>query len=156
MTTFDNKQDDLIKYFKNLLKQEKFGSQGDIVEALKEHGFDNVSQSKVSRLLSKFGAVRVRNARQEIVYCLPPELGIPTAQSTLKHLVLEVMHNKAMIIIRTSPGAAQLIARMLDSLNQADGVMGTIAGDDTVFIAPSDITKIEQTLTTIKTLFEEA
>ncbi len=156
MTTFDNKQDDLIKAFKILLKQEQFASQGDIVEALKEHGFDNVSQSKVSRLLSKFGAVRVRNARQEIVYCLPPELGIPTAQSTLKHLVLEVMHNKAMIIIRTSPGAAQLIARMLDSLNQANGVMGTIAGDDTVFIAPSDINKIEETLTTIKTLFEEA
>ena len=53
MTT--TKQDALIKAFKNILKTESFGSQGDIVEALKTQQFDNISQSKVSRMLSKFG-----------------------------------------------------------------------------------------------------
>jgi transcriptional regulator of arginine metabolism len=59
-----------------------------------------------------------------------------------------------MIIIRTSPGAAQLIARLLDSLSQKDGVLGTIAGDDTIFIAPSDITKIEDIRMRVEALFE--
>ncbi|AEE21577.1 transcriptional regulator ArgR [Paraglaciecola chathamensis] len=149
-----NKQEELIKAFKDILKAENFGSQGDIVDALKTQNFDNISQSKVSRMLSKFGAVRTRNARGDMVYCLPPELGMPTARSPLRQLVLDIVHNNVMIIIRTSPGAAQLIARLLDSLSQKDGVLGTIAGDDTIFIAPSDINKIEEIRMRVEALFE--
>ncbi|MBE0369445.1 transcriptional regulator ArgR [Pseudoalteromonas sp. MMG013] len=148
------KQEALVKAFKALLKEENFGSQGEIVDALKDQGFDNVSQSKVSRMLSKFGAVRTRNAKQEMVYCLPAEMGVPTAKSPLRQLVIDIIHNEMMIIIRTSPGAAQLIARLLDSLGTADGVLGTIAGDDTIFIAPAQISEIDATLERVKTLFD--
>lgn len=148
------KQEALVKAFKALLKEENFGSQGEIVDALKDQGFDNISQSKVSRMLSKFGAVRTRNAKQEMVYCLPVEMGVPTAKSPLRQLVIDIMHNEMMIIIRTSPGAAQLIARLLDSLGKADGVLGTIAGDDTIFIAPAKIKEIDNTIERIKTLFD--
>ena len=147
------KQEALVQAFKDLLKQEQFSSQGDIADSLKAQGFENISQSKVSRMLSKFGAVRTRNARQEMVYCLPAELGVPTAKSPLKQLVLDIEHNDVMIIIRTSPGAAQLIARLLDSLSKSDGVLGTIAGDDTIFIAPTDVTKIKQTINKLEVLF---
>lgn len=147
------KQEALVQAFKELLKQEQFGSQGDIVNALKAQGFDNISQSKVSRMLSKYGAVRTRNARQEMVYCLPAELGVPTAKSPLKQLVLDIEHNDVMIIIRTSPGAAQLIARLLDSLSKKDGVLGTIAGDDTIFIAPTDTKDIKKTIVKLELLF---
>ncbi|MGO2479472.1 MAG: transcriptional regulator ArgR [Pseudoalteromonas sp.] len=149
-----DKQEALVKAFKALLKEENFGSQGEIVEALKEQGFDNISQSKVSRMLSKFGAVRTRNAKQEMVYCLPAEMGVPTAKSPLRQLVIDIMHNEMMIIIRTSPGAAQLIARLLDSLGKADGVLGTIAGDDTIFIAPAKISEIDVTLKRVHILFD--
>ena len=147
------KQEALVYAFKELLKQEQFGSQSDIVSALKAQGFDNISQSKGSRMLSKYGAVRTRNAKQEMVYCLPAELGMPTAKSPLKQLVLDIEHNDVMIIIRTSPGAAQLIARLLDSLSKADGVLGTIAGDDTIFIAPANINEIQQTIANLEALF---
>ena len=132
-----DKQEALVKAFKALLKEENFGSQGEIVDALKEQGFDNISQSKVSRMLSKFGAVRTRNAKQEMVYCLPAEMGVPTAKSPLRQLVIDIMHNEMMIIIRTSPGAAQLIARLLDSLGKADGVLGTIAVSYTHLTLPT-------------------
>lgn len=147
------KQEALVQAFKELLKQEQFGSQGDIVEALKSQGFTNISQSKISRMLSKYGAVRTRNARQEMVYCLPAELGVPTAKSPLKQLVLDIEHNDVMIIIRTSPGAAQLIARLLDSLSKKDGVLGTIAGDDTIFIAPTNIKDIKEIIVKLEQLF---
>ena len=153
--TVQQKQEALVQAFKDLLKQEQYGSQGDIVDALKAQGFDNISQSKVSRMLSKFGAVRTRNARQDMVYCLPAELGVPTAKSPLKQLVLDIEHNDVMIIIRTSPGAAQLIARLLDSLSKSDGVLGTIAGDDTIFIAPTDVTQIKQTIEKLEILFSK-
>ena len=65
-----DKQDNLVRAFKALLKEERFGSQGDIVDALKNEGFDNINQSKVSRMLTKFGAVRTRNAKMEMVLLL--------------------------------------------------------------------------------------
>ena len=55
---------------------------------------------------------------------------------------------------RTSPGAAQLIARLLDSVGKAEGVLGTIAGDDTIFIAPKSIKNIDSTLKKVTELFE--
>ncbi|MFZ7157339.1 arginine repressor, partial [Avibacterium avium] len=66
-----DKNDNLISAFKTLLEQERFGSQGEIVNALQQLGFSNINQSKVSRMLTKFGAVRTRNSRMEMVYCLP-------------------------------------------------------------------------------------
>ncbi len=149
------KQEDLVKAFKALLKEEKFGSQGEIVQALQDEGFENINQSKISRMLTKFGAVRTRNAKMEMVYCLPTELGVPTTSSPLKNLVLDVDHNDSVIVIHTSPGAAQLIARLLDSLGKAEGILGTIAGDDTIFTTPAKGFTVVQLYEAILSLFEQ-
>lgn len=69
------KQELLIKAFKEILKAESYGSQGEIVDALKAQGFDNISQSKISRMLSKFGAVRTRNARGDMVVLVASLVG---------------------------------------------------------------------------------
>lgn len=148
------KTDSLIDAFKALLKEEKFGSQSEIVHALQEMGFENVNQSKISRLLSKFGAVRTRNPRMEMVYQLPAELSLPTTSSPLKHLVTDIDHNGTLIVLKTSPGAAQLIARLLDSMGKAEGILGTIAGDDTIFITPTLNTPIHTVIGSINDLFE--
>jgi transcriptional regulator of arginine metabolism len=132
-----DRQEQLVRSFKALLKEERFGSQSDIVEALKIEGFENINQSKVSRMLTKFGAVRTRNAKMEMVYCLPVELGVPTVSSSLRELVLDIDRNNAMVVIHTGPGAAQLIARLLDSLGKSEGILGVVAGDDTIFITPT-------------------
>ena len=149
-----SKQEELVKAFKALLKEEKFSSQGEIVQALQEQGFDNINQSKVSRMLTKFGAVRTRNAKMEMVYCLPSELSVPATSSPLKNLVLDIDHNDSVIVIKTSPGAAQLIARLLDSIGKPEGILGTIAGDDTIFVTPTKDTTIKSLLGQIQTLFE--
>ena len=51
----------LVQAFKRLLKEQCYGSQGQLAEALSEQGFDDMSQAKISRLLSKLGAVKTRN-----------------------------------------------------------------------------------------------
>ncbi|CAM3798275.1 transcriptional regulator ArgR [Avibacterium volantium] len=149
-----DKNDNLISAFKTLLEQERFGSQGEIVNALQQLGFSNINQSKVSRMLTKFGAVRTRNSRMEMVYCLPAELSVPTSSSPLKNLVLDIDHNDFLIVVKTSPGAAQLIARLLDSVGKADGILGTIAGDDTIFITPTSGTAILDLMQRVQELFE--
>src|SRR5690554_213076 len=152
MTT--SHQDPLTEAFRTLLKEERYASQAEIVAALQEQGFHAMNQSKVSRMLSRLGAVRARNGKEEMVYCLPPELSMPSARSSLKQLVLDVEHNDVMVIIRTTPGAAQLIARLLDSVGKKEGVLGTIAGDDTIFIAPVSVQNINLTLENVHSLFE--
>ena len=148
--------DNLLMAFKELLAQERFGSQSEIVEALQGMGFSNINQSKVSRMLTKFGAVRTRNTRMEMVYCLPGELSVPNTSSPLKNLVLDIDHNDLLIVVRTSPGAAQLIARLLDSVGKAEGILGTIAGDDTIFITPTRNTDIQKLIHNIQKLFENS
>lgn len=147
------KPDNLTEAFKALLKEEKYGSQHEIIHALQSLGFENINQSKVSRMLTKFGAVRVRNAKMETIYCLPPELGMPTASSPLKHLILDTDYNNAIVVIKTSPGAAQLIARLLDSVSKSEGILGTIAGDDTIFVTPAKGFSVKQLYQLVLELF---
>ena len=148
------KQDHLVKAFKAILKEERFGSQGEIVDALRVEGFDHINQSKVSRMLIKFGAVRTRNAKMEMVYCLPAELGVPTTSSPLRELVLDIDYNNAIVVIHTGPGAAQLIARLLDSLGKSEGILGVVAGDDTIFITPTITVTTKQLFNSVCSLFE--
>lgn len=148
--------ENLTRAFKELLNQERFGSQSEIVDALKKQGFTGINQSKISRMLSKFGAVRTRNTKMEMVYCLPNELSVPNTSSPLKNLVLDVDHNAMLIIIKTTPGAAQLIARLLDSIGKSEGILGTIAGDDTIFVTPTNNKPIDELLQNIQRLFENA
>lgn len=146
--------ENLTRAFKELLNQERFGSQSEIVDALKKQGFTGINQSKISRMLSKFGAVRTRNTKMEMVYCLPNELSVPNTSSPLKNLVLDVDHNAMLIVIKTTPGAAQLIARLLDSIGKSEGILGTIAGDDTIFVTPTSDKPIDELLQNIQRLFE--
>lgn len=146
--------DNLSEAFKSLLKEEKFSSQSEIVAALQDLGFDNINQSKVSRMLSKFGAVRTRNTKMEMVYQLPAELSVPTTSSPLKNLVTDIDYNDALIVVKTSPGAAQLIARLLDSMGKSEGILGTIAGDDTIFITPVRNILTQDLIRNITELFE--
>ena len=146
----------LTNDFNAMLHHERFASQSEIIAALKNQGFQSINQSKVSRMLSKFGAVRARNTKMEMWYCLPRELSVPATSSPLKNLVLDIDHNDFVIVIKTSPGAAQLIARLLDSIGKPEGILGTIAGDDTIFVTPTKETTIKSLLEQIQTLFESS
>ena len=97
--------------------------------------------------------MRARNARNELVYCLPPELGKLDTNIAVKNLVEEINHNHSLIVIKTSPGAAQMIARLLDSIGRSDGILGCVAGDDTIFVAPSKVEQIDQIMDRIVELF---
>ena len=147
--------ENLEQVFKSLLKEERFSSQAEIADALIERGFNNINQSKVSRMLSRYGAIRTRNSKMDMVYTLPEDQGFPTASSSIKSLVLDINHNDYIIVIHTSPGSAQMIARMLDSVRKSEGILGTIAGDDTIFITPKIGTSIKELIESITEMFLE-
>tara|TARA_R110002126_G_scaffold187410_1_gene336010 strand:+ start:501 stop:980 length:480 start_codon:yes stop_codon:yes gene_type:complete len=118
-----------------------------IVLALEEQGH-NVNQSKISRLLRKINAIKTKNDQGAMVYCLPHDAEAPPIHSSLSDLVIDIVANESMIIIKTSPGAASLLARVLDQ--KKCQILGTIAGDDTIFVAPESIQSIEQSLSLVR------
>jgi transcriptional regulator of arginine metabolism len=111
-----------------------------------------MSQAKISRLLSKLGAVKTRNANNEMIYILPDELAVPKSKQSIESVVLSVKHNSMQIILKTGIGGAPLISRMLDSMGESVGILGTLAGDDTIFIAPIDVNRIEEIAQVIRDL----
>ena len=142
-----NKSDAIIKDLKALLLQDENGTQETLCAALEARGH-RMNQSKVSRLLRKVGAIKSKNAEGEMVYGLPHDAEAPPVSSVLSELVLDVVANESMIVIRTSPGAASLLARVID--HKKCDVLGTIAGDDTVFVVPVSVKTIEQSMACVR------
>ena len=152
--TSNRKQNEsnLVQAFRVLLKEQNYGSQGQLAQALSQQGFDNMSQAKISRLLSKLGAVKTRNANNEMIYILPDELAVPKSKQSIESVVLSVKHNNMQIILKTGIGGAPLISRMLDSMGEAAGILGTLAGDDTIFIAPVEASRIDEISQSVRDL----
>ena len=139
----------LVQAFKRLLKEQCYGSQGQLAEALASQGFEDMSQAKISRLLSKLGAVKTRNTNNEMIYILPDELAVPKSKQSIESVVLSVKHNQMQIIIKTVIGAATLISKMIESMGEQAGVLACMASDSTILVIPADVRKIQQTMSTI-------
>ena len=147
----EESQNRLIEDMRNLLFEGQLTTQEGVCAALASMGY-SINQSKTSRLLRKVGAIKSKNEKGQIVYRLPLEPAPPTALSQLSSLVIDIMANEVNIIVSTSPGSAQLIARILDYHKKEIQILGSIAGDDTLFIAPKSTTKIGASLQKIKDL----
>ncbi len=146
-----NPRETLTEDLRRLLLEGKVATQEDVCAALESLGHA-INQSKVSRLLRKIGAVKSKNEQGQIVYRLPLEPAPATTNSQLSSLIIEVVANEVNIIVYTSPGAAQLIARLLDYHKKKIQILATIAGDDAIFIAPKSIKTIDVSLKEIRKL----
>lgn len=130
---------------KKLLTEGRLSTQEELAEELRQHGFD-ITQSTISRDLRKIGAVKMVKANGETVYKLSaerPTTGPLTTNSQLKNLLLNVQHNGSLVVIHTTVGSASLVAAHLDHI-QIPGILGTIAGDDTIFIAPASLLDLDR------------
>lgn len=141
----------LAEALKMLLLGREASTQESICSVLEQNGYD-VNQSKISRLLRKIGAVKVVNASGQTVYSLPREPHPPTMNTAIRELILDVVANEVLVVIFTSPGSASMVARILDYMQITTEVLGTVAGDDTIFVAPKSIKDINVLYSEIRQL----
>lgn len=126
-----------------LLGSRGVSNQPQLVELLAAEGL-MVTQATVSRDLEDLGAVKVRVGGGDTVYAIPeyePERIAPNDQlrRVLGEWVAEVKHSGDLVILRTPPGCAHVVASALDRSGYA-GLLGTVAGDDTLLcIADEDL-----------------
>lgn len=123
---------------RKLLSGGELSTQEELRDKLEKQNFD-VTQSTISRDLRKLGAVRAIDTDGRNVYRLPDEFEPPLSTEGPSALVQEIRTNGTLIVIQTAVGSASLVARYLDNARPAN-ILGTIAGDDTIFIAPASTT----------------
>lgn len=132
---------------RELLVSGKLSTQEELVEALQNKGFV-LTQSTMSRDLKRLGAIKGTDVSGKTTYRLPDIATSPLPDMStqgLRALILDIRHNGSLIVLHTPPGSASLIAHHLDKV-KPEGVLGTIAGDDTIFVAPRSSAKIDHTM----------
>lgn len=129
----------LTQAFKNLLSEQRFSSQRQLALALKAQGFSHISQSKVSRLIDKVGAVKVRNSLEGAAYALPDKRCPLDISRDINELVIAVQHNQAQVVIKTRKSGAKIIAQIIESMPEQCGVMACIAADNYVLVIPNNV-----------------
>ncbi len=151
--SFKSDSRDRLNTLRKLLSNGDLSTQEELAVELSEQKF-KVTQSTISRDLRKLGAVKTQDPAGRTVYRLPDDLSSPAMISgnSFAGLLVNVQHNGSLIVINTTPGSASLVARQLDQ-TRPEGILGTIAGDDTIFVAPVSSRKIEQTVEAISALF---
>ena len=118
-------------------------SQPQLLELLGEEGI-SATQATVSRDLEDLGAVKVRVPGGDTVYAIPefePNRIAPEDQlrRVMGEWVAEVRFAYHNVIIRTPPGCAHVVASALDRAG-ISGVLGTVAGDDTLLVIADEST----------------
>lgn len=124
-----------------ILRARAVRSQTELADALAAEGIA-VAVATLSRDLDELGAVKLRAADGGVGRYVIPEdgshvPGIPGGTDRLGRLLGELLvsadYSGNMAVLRTPPGAANFLASALDRAN-LDDVVGTIAGDDTIFV----------------------
>ncbi len=126
-----------------LLDTVEVRSQGELLARLAEEGIE-VTQATLSRDLVELGAVKVRRGHgRGLVYAVPsatqsragqePEQVPTRLRRLLEELLVTADASDNLVVLRTPPGAANHLASAIDA-SRLDGVLGTIAGDDTILL----------------------
>ncbi len=116
-------------------------TQQELAAALRERGF-RTTQATISRDVAELGLIKA-SREGTVAYALPPRLreaestGEERLRTLLHDLPVEIREAGLLLVIRTLPGSAHPIAAALDRARWPE-VIGSIAGDDTLFVATPD------------------
>ena len=129
----NRRQYQIIKF----LETEFVGSQAQLVSLLAKVGVE-ATQATVSRDLEELGAIKIKVPGGDLVYAIPSHIRDSAADSdhlrrVLSEWVVELVSSNNLVLIKTPPGSAHVVASAMDRTSFA-GVLGTVAGDDTILV----------------------
>lgn len=118
-----------------LIKNNSIETQSELLEMLRRDGY-NVTQATVSRDIKELRLVKALDADGNYKYACDTaaEENEESHSYLLSTAVTGVEYSHSLAVIKTHSGMAQAVCAALDSMHRA-GVMGSIAGDDTIFVA---------------------
>ena len=135
MTTKFERQGTILR----LVQQQPLSTQAEVADALRANGIDAV-QATVSRDIAQLGLVKVRNTEGRLVYALPGAADLRRLDelaSAVRHYMGRSTPSGSLLVIQTPRGFAAALADAIDAAALPE-VAGTVAGDNTVFVACAD------------------
>lgn len=138
-----------------MLANQAVTSQEQLVGLLADDGIES-TQATVSRDLDDLGAVKVRVPGGESVYAIPEHPAdrvVPMDQlrRVMGEWVVEVESSSNLVVLRTPPGSAHVVASALDRTG-IEGSIGTVAGDDTLMVVAAEGTAGSDLAATLRNL----
>ena len=126
---------------RDLVEQRPIRTQQELAASLRERGF-RTTQATISRDVAELGLIKAGRSGTQ-AYAIPPRLreadtsGEDRIRTLLRDMPVEIRDAGTMLVLRTLPGSAHPLAAALDRARWPE-VVGSIAGDDTVFVAFAD------------------
>jgi len=133
-----------------ILRDSTVRNQDELVKVLRKQGFD-ATQSSVSRDLRELGVAKAGDH-----YIVPQDAAVSAADpfAAVARFMLEVRTAGASLtVVRTATGTAQSVAVAIDQSDWPE-VVGTISGDDTIFIATEDASAQRKLTGRLRTIFK--
>jgi len=135
-----------------LIRTYPIETQEELARILRENGME-ITQATISRDIKNLGLVKTLGKDGRYVYTLPEQ----TAQYSFNAKLIKMLQNSVvkidsagnMVVIRTISGTASAVALAIDGL-QLKNMVGTIAGDDTIFIVIRDAESVEGFINELK------
>ncbi len=134
----------------DLIRTSVLASQEELAERLSDLGYA-VTQATISRDLEQIGAVKVRRSGQ-LGYALPEQVRSspsPRLGAVFRDWVRSVETAANLVVIKTPPGSAHLVGVALDASDLQE-IVGTICGDDTIFVACRNAQRAERLAQTLR------
>lgn len=130
---------------RDLVRSERIRTQSDFVACLAEHGFD-VTQATISRDIADLRLEKDASG----IYVLPEDYRL---RMTVTRSVHETRRAQNQVLLLCDPGSASSVAAALDA-SQTSGVLGSIAGDDTILVICADDAQGERFQNDVNQLLE--
>ena len=131
-----SKKTERLDVIRNLINSEQISSQEELLAWLKKVDID-ATQSTLSRDIKELRAIKVPDPEKGYVYLLPESLQDKPQQgkdtSSVTDNIRYIDFTDSTIVLRTKAGYAKAIGVMID-IEDYDEVVGTLSGDDTVFV----------------------
>jgi|GEM_PF-56269 len=131
------KKQERHRIIRDLVETRNIETQEELADALRENGCA-VTQATVSRDIKELMLVKVSDMRGGYRYAFPKErshmMSSEQLERMIRNSVISIRSGGNLVVLHTLPGTAQGVAYAIDSMKWL-GVMGTVAGDDTIFVA---------------------
>ena len=128
------------KIIREIIEQQNIETQYQLTEALAKYGL-NVTQATISRDIKDLGLVKIATGDNTFCYGFPHGMASVNTFDRIKRMLrdnlIRVDVARGLLVLKALPGTAQGVAFCLDGLGWKE-IVGSLAGDDTIFIAVRD------------------
>jgi transcriptional regulator of arginine metabolism len=132
---------------KQIIANRTIHTQSELALAMRKEGF-KTTQATLSRDMKDLGIAWVYTP-SGAKYMLNPEQEEERLTTLIGMEVENIEANESVVVVKTLPGRAQGVAEIIDHL-RLSSVLGTLAGDNTVFILPRSVKKIKSTIQALR------